>query len=157
MPVNKLQKGITYNLPWWLRWLSPPAMQETRLGSIPGSGRSPGEGNGNLLQYSCLKFHGQRSPEGYNTWGYKVGHDRTTNTFTFNYQSTGRFQVIIAQNYHCYLNISHGLPLVPKKGIMLSWLSHLGLKFFGGSLMALVLTEFQRHMPTVLTNYLISA
>ena len=24
------------------------------LGSIPGSGRSPGEGNGNTLQYSCL-------------------------------------------------------------------------------------------------------
>ena len=30
------------------------------LGSIPGSGRSPGEGNGNLLQYSCLEnpMHG---------------------------------------------------------------------------------------------------
>ena len=25
------------------------------LGSIPGSLRSPGEGNGNPLQYSCLK------------------------------------------------------------------------------------------------------
>ena len=25
------------------------------LGSIPGSGRSPGEGNGNCLQYSCLE------------------------------------------------------------------------------------------------------
>ena len=25
------------------------------LGSIPGSGRSPGEGNGNPLQYSCLE------------------------------------------------------------------------------------------------------
>ena len=25
------------------------------LGSIPGSGRSPGEGNGNQLQYSCLE------------------------------------------------------------------------------------------------------
>ena len=25
------------------------------LGSISGSGRSPGEGNGNPLQYSCLK------------------------------------------------------------------------------------------------------
>ena len=25
------------------------------LGSIPGSGRSPGEGNGNMLQYSCLQ------------------------------------------------------------------------------------------------------
>ena len=24
------------------------------MGSIPGSGRSPGEGNGNSLQYSCL-------------------------------------------------------------------------------------------------------
>ena len=25
------------------------------VGSIPGSGRSPGEGNGNPLQYSCLE------------------------------------------------------------------------------------------------------
>ena len=25
------------------------------VGSIPGSGRSPGVGNGNLLQYSCLE------------------------------------------------------------------------------------------------------
>ena len=25
------------------------------LGSIPGSGRSPGEGNGNPLEYSCLE------------------------------------------------------------------------------------------------------
>ena len=26
------------------------------LGSIPGSGRAPGEGNGNLLQYFCLEI-----------------------------------------------------------------------------------------------------
>ena len=33
-----------------------PAMQETLgLSSIPGSERSPGEGNGNPLQYSCLE------------------------------------------------------------------------------------------------------
>ena len=25
------------------------------IGLIPGSGRSPGEGNGNLFQYSCLE------------------------------------------------------------------------------------------------------
>ena len=25
------------------------------MGSVPGSGRSPGEGNGNPLQYSCLE------------------------------------------------------------------------------------------------------
>ena len=38
----------------------PPAVQESTfnagdLDSICGSGRYPGEGNGNLLQYSCLK------------------------------------------------------------------------------------------------------
>ena len=33
---------------------NPPANAEDArdVGSIPGSGRSPGEGNGNLLQYS---------------------------------------------------------------------------------------------------------
>ena len=32
------------------------------LGFIPGLGRSPGRGNGNPLQYSCLENpHGQRS------------------------------------------------------------------------------------------------
>ena len=34
---------------------------EGDLGSVPGWGRSPGEGNGYLLQYSCLENpHGQR-------------------------------------------------------------------------------------------------
>ena len=41
-------------------------------GSIPGPGRSPGEGNGNPLQYSCLgKSHGHRSLVGYSPWGCK--------------------------------------------------------------------------------------
>ena len=31
------------------------AYNEGDLGSIPGSGRSPGEGNGNPLQYTCLE------------------------------------------------------------------------------------------------------
>ena len=30
------------------------------MGSIPGSGRSSGEGNGNTLQYSCLRNHMDR-------------------------------------------------------------------------------------------------
>ena len=38
-------------LPWWLRW---PA-NTGDLSSIPGSGRSPGGGNGNPLQCSCLE------------------------------------------------------------------------------------------------------
>ena len=33
---------------------NPPA-NAGDLGSIPGLGRSPGEGNGNPLQYSCLE------------------------------------------------------------------------------------------------------
>ena len=32
-----------------------PACSAGDLGSIPGSGRSPGEGNGNPLQYPCLE------------------------------------------------------------------------------------------------------
>ena len=32
-----------------------PACNAGDLGSIPGSGRSPGEGNGYPLQYSCLE------------------------------------------------------------------------------------------------------
>ena len=47
-----------------------PAMQET--GSIPGSGRSTGEGSDNPLQYSCLQNpNGQRTEVGDSTWGRK--------------------------------------------------------------------------------------
>ena len=40
-----------------LRWLSgkESACQAGDVGSIPGSGRFPGVGNGNPLQYSCLE------------------------------------------------------------------------------------------------------
>ena len=31
------------------------ACKAGNAGSVPGSGRSPGEGNGNPLQYSCLE------------------------------------------------------------------------------------------------------
>ena len=41
-------------------------------GLIPGSGRSPGEENGNPLQYFCLdNSQGQRSLVGYSPWGHK--------------------------------------------------------------------------------------
>ena len=39
------------------------ACNEGDLGSIPGSGRSPGEGNGKPLQYSCLE-----NPMGGGAW-----------------------------------------------------------------------------------------
>ena len=41
-------------------------------GSIPVLGRSPGGGNGDPLQYSCLANpHGQKSLAGYSPWGHK--------------------------------------------------------------------------------------
>ena len=51
------------------------------MGSVPGSGRSPGEGHGNPLQYSCLG----NPMDGGDWWATvhgvaKVGHDLATNT-----------------------------------------------------------------------------
>ena len=49
-----------------------PANEGDARDAIPGSGRSPGEGHGNPLQYSCLENpHAQRSLAGYSPWGYK--------------------------------------------------------------------------------------
>ena len=49
---------------------NPPSMQKTWVLSL---GQSPGEGNGNPLQYSCLENpHGQRNLAGYSPWGLKV-------------------------------------------------------------------------------------
>ena len=45
-------------------------------GSIPGSGRSPEEGNGNPLQYSCLEIPWTEEPCGMQSMGLqRVGHD----------------------------------------------------------------------------------
>ena len=42
------------------------------MGLIPGSGRLPGKGNGNPLQYSCLENpDGQRSLVSHSPWGHK--------------------------------------------------------------------------------------
>ena len=48
------------------------------MGLIPGSGRSPGEGNGNPLQYSCLENPMGEEPGGLPSMGlemHRVGHD----------------------------------------------------------------------------------
>ena len=56
---------------------NPPANEgATRdAGTIPGSGRSPGGGNGNPIQYSCLE-----NPVGRGTWwptAHRVTKNRT--------------------------------------------------------------------------------
>ena len=49
------------------------------LGSIPGLGRSPGEGNGNPFQYSCLENPMDRGAWQTTVHGVaRVGHDLST-------------------------------------------------------------------------------
>ena len=77
--VINTQVYTCVGLPWGLRWWRI-RLQCRRPGLIPGSGRSPGEGNGYSLQYSCLESSMDRG-----AWHglQRVGHYRATNTFTF--------------------------------------------------------------------------
>ena len=60
------------------------------LGSIPGLGRSPGEGNGNLFQDSCLENSMHRGA--WQSMGsQRVRKDWTTFTFTFKIRPTDPF------------------------------------------------------------------
>ena len=62
------------------------------LGSIPGSGRSPGGGHGHPLHYSCLENpHGQRSLVGYSPWGLKESPNMTKHSITYNKMIVGVF------------------------------------------------------------------
>ena len=88
---------LIYNISSWdsnlykgTIWASPVAQMVKSLscntgdlGTIPGLGRSPGEGNGNPLQYSCLE-----NPMDRGAWWAAVhgaAHDWVANTFTFHY------------------------------------------------------------------------
>ena len=52
------------------------------LGSIPGSGSSPGEGNGSPLQYSCLEIPMDRGTWQATVHGVaRVGHDLALSFF----------------------------------------------------------------------------
>ena len=55
------------------------------LGSIPGLGRFPGGGNGNLLQYSCLENPMDGGAWSYCPWGRKESD--TTEQFHFHIHS----------------------------------------------------------------------
>ena len=45
------------------------------VGSIPGLGRSPGEGSGNPLQYACLKNSTEKPDELQSMGLERIGHD----------------------------------------------------------------------------------
>ena len=84
--------------------LQASASNEGDPGSIPGSGRSPGEGNGNPLQYSCLETpmdgesHGRRNLGDYSPRGLKESD--TTEQLHFH------FHIIKRHKRYVYIVIS---------------------------------------------------
>ena len=81
MNLGKLQEMVS-NREAWHAAVHGVAKSQTGLstcnaeavgdvGSIPESGRSPGEGNGNPLSILAWETHGQRSLAGYSPWGCK--------------------------------------------------------------------------------------
>ena len=52
------------------------------VGSTPEPGRSPGERNGNPLQYSCLGNSIDRGTSGYSPWRHKEW-ERTDKKYAF--------------------------------------------------------------------------
>ena len=85
------------------------------MGSIPGSGRSPGEGNGYSVQYSCLENSMDRGQSlglqsvrltDYSPWGCKVSD--TTEWLTLTFQNRSRinffFIILTLVGWHHQLN-----------------------------------------------------
>ena len=73
-----------------VRSLPPSARNSRDSGLIPESGRSPGGGNGNPLQYSCLENPWTEEPSGLQSMGsQRVRHNQATeqNTHTTMYIS----------------------------------------------------------------------
>ena len=66
---------MQFGLPWRLK-CKEAACNAGDLGSIPGLGRSPGEGNGYPLQYSCWRIPWTEEPGRLGPMGsQKVGHN----------------------------------------------------------------------------------
>ena len=64
--------------------MNPPAYAGDAgdMGLIPGSGRSPGRGNGNPLQYSCLENSMDRGAWRATVQGVTIELDMTKHTHT---------------------------------------------------------------------------
>ena len=84
------------------------------LGSIPGLGRSPGEGNGNPLQYSCLE-----NPMDRGAWWAtvhrvaRVWHDWATKPS--DHVDTGDIYIYIYTHTYIPLNIRFNLGLITEE------------------------------------------
>ena len=75
---HSIVKQLSSSFPGVSMVKNPPANQRD-TGLIPGSGRSPGEGNGNPLQYSCWEIPWTEEPGGLQSMGLqRVRHNLVT-------------------------------------------------------------------------------
>ena len=73
-----MDRGAFCGLPWWFSD-KELARLSGGVGLILLPGRSPGEGNGNPLQYSCLGNPMKRRQAGCSPWSHKrLRHDLAT-------------------------------------------------------------------------------
>ena len=85
---------------------------------IPGLGRSPGEGNGNPLQYSCLENSvDRRNLAGYSPWGHnRVQHNLVTKPqsgiTTISFFSLLFFSEVATELFRNSLTVSCEIPLM---------------------------------------------
>ena len=117
LEVGDGQGGLVCRGPWgckesdtteWLNWteltlnkgfLGANAGDIRDVGSIPGSGRSPREENGNSLQYSCLeKPWTEESGRRQSIRSQRAGHDQSdlAHTHTLNQHSSAFQDLILA-------------------------------------------------------------
>ena len=84
------------------------------LGSIPGSGRSPGGGNGNPSSVLAWRIPGTEEPGGLQSMGSQgVGQDWATNTFThWTLQEIGLWS--LPSRYVAEYGLTHNFSYFPK-------------------------------------------
>ena len=88
----------------------PPSAGGIRdVGLVPGSGRSPGEGNGNPLQYSCLENPMDRGAWWATVHGVTKGQTPHTHTYTHTsvcqYDFSYIMEIILLTRKLIYYNI----------------------------------------------------
>ena len=118
-----------YGLPQWLS-SKESTCNAGDLDSIPGLGKSPGEGHSNPLRYSCLENpHGQRSLAGYSLWCRKESHT-TERLSTAQHNPLLHVFCFHAPTGNCSGNIMNGKSVVKYNGhILVHWIFLLCLTF----------------------------
>ena len=91
-------------------------MRNRRQGLYPGSGRSPGEGNGNPFQYSCLENAMDRGAWGATVHGsQRVGYNSVTKQQQFvGKEALGRLEalkIVVPSSFHLIEFKNNSIPV----------------------------------------------